>query len=1183
VPAAYTTMVLVNDTSRYSNPSQQTVTLGAATGGNDCEPGVGFADEPERLSPVDAADLQLRSRNGERDAHGGVIRRLPTGSINARAGKQEAPLHEQPDSMTRVTRGVVGWLAWASAALLLGGCGWGARNDEPEPAPPIPNVTGMEPRALYAMPGERIELEIRMTDADGKPFEPYAFEWWAQISRLEGGAGWSREDGRICDATPTVETPATGVRRLSFVAGQRGQCTLNIRGTTCGGLRDSPCIYTESAEFGPVFVNIMGGDTASVAPMQPSVTLVPGESRPVAAMPMRAPDRNGLVYPSGQPWTLTVPDPSVAIVDGSRRVKGVAPGSTVVEFRSGNALATIPLTVVEGAVSAPPDGRHRLEVIDFDGITDTGDIRGVPATLTVPIFPHKHRLALDPRGWPSGAFEVSAVGVRWHGMLHMEWSGSGFGIQQVGDYRDNYWQPQYAIDDEGTRFLALQTSVMQGLYMAVQKPGYEPGRWDFHPLPRRVDLNDGGSDAPLLQTDVQLEMDREKMSILKRPGSGAWLAYVVWLHDATDPLTPCIRLLRLATATPDAVEVQDIEELRFAEGAHGCDGTAVIKGYEVSNLLVMPPNPGQHLPRVLLLEQPLNVAYSYPRVYEATGGQWMRSDWPIDGLLEDGLSSTYRLPVEAAMPTPVPAGEASRLVWSMHFDESSDAFELASFGSPFDDGPYPVCFCDPGDPVELFAFYNDGSVWVGDGNLSPLLKFTRNGRLVRDRPELHAPLEGKTDEWVGMNRVWGWAADASRFFFLVNHSGSRLDLVTLTPPKMAHEGTADTEGARLGDLLTSQALALEPMELSDGTVMLQAGARFDIERRHELDSLSGLWRAAPPSAAGDGSTWTKVMQPQPLQVYESPRQFFAVDTQPGVIYGVVTKDFTALGELVESHDGGATWLNGRPLGGFVFKAVQVGKGLAFLTHQPVEGADGGRPTEVGTWFLPDMTAAQPAIVELGNRVPVPQNHYAEIQSRLNVLAASDGFIVIMALDGAAWRSGRLDLKRYDATGALVDSWVTDVREALELDVSTAVLLSGGAGSTPGLLMLRNEAKGPGLQYFAHSSFDLFRTESESTLPGHWEAPMKSVRLNDGSVALLGTWNVAPGLERAAWTVTGDGQSWSPLALLRPEGGFDQEIWGATATRDGRVLVILGDNQLMRAGGTGLDQVMDGIALRLSPP
>jgi len=56
-----------------------------------------------------------------------------------------------------------------------------------------------------------------------------------------------------------------------------------------------------------------------------------------------------------------------------------------------------------------------------------------------------------------------------------------------------------------------------------------------------------------------------------------------------------------------------------------------------------------------------------------------------------------------------------------------------------------------------------------------------------------------------------------------------------------------------------------------------------------------------------------------------------------------------------------------------------------------------------------------------------------------------------------------------------------------------------------------------------------------------------------------------------------------LALLRPEGGFDQEIWGATATRDGRVLVILGDNQLMRAGGTGLDQVMDGIALRLSPP
>lgn len=1072
-----------------------------------------------------------------------------------------------------------------SVVFVLGGCGlFGSpSNPEPEPAPPIPTVIGMEPRAIQALPGERVEIDVRMTDADGQPFEPYSFEWWSAIDRLEGGAGWSSENGLMCDAEPSVETLSPGVRRLSFVAGRRGQCTINVRIKTCGGLRDIPCINSESADFGPVFVNIMGGDTASVAPMQPSVTIVPGESRPVWAIPMLEPDKDGLRYPSGQSWTVSVSDSSVAVVDGTRRVKGVAPGSTEIEFRSGDAVATIPLTVVSGTVGAPPDGRMRMEVIDFDGITDTGDIRDVPATLTNPIFPHKHRMSLDSRGWPSAVFEVSAVGVHWHGVLQMEWTGSGFGIQQVGDPFENYWQPQYAVDKAGTRFVATQSSLMQGLHLAVQKPGYEPGRWDFYPLPRRIDIDGAADDDMLIQGDVQLDTDREGISILKRPDGGVWVAYVVWHHDRTDPETPCVRLLRLATATADGVQVRDVEELRFSEGVNGCEAAAKKQAREVANLLLMPPAPGRNLPDILLLEQELNVKFSYPRLYRADGGQWNRTDWPIDGLLEDNLSSMYRLPVEAAVPAPVPQDEAARLVWSMNFDTFSDELELAYFGSPFDDGPYPVCFCDPGDPVELFALQNDGSVWVGDGNLSPLLKFTRNGRLVRDYPELQIPAAGETDEWVGMNNVWGWAADDSRFFFMVNHSGCRLDLVVITPPRMARDDAPDTEGARLGDLLTATELNLRPMELPDGSVMLQAGGRFDLARNHELDPLSGLWRAAPPAVSGGGAGWSKVMQPLPMQDYQSPEQFFALDSHPGVIFGIWTSRHTGIDELVESHDGGATWTNPRELGGFIFKAVQVGKGLAFITHQPVDGADGGRPTEVGTWFLQDMTVDEPIIVELGARVPVPSNQYSQIGSRLNILPLPDGFMVLMSLDGTAWRSGRLDIRKYDSTGTLVDSCVSDVRESLEMDLSTAEAFDVAGDSDTGVIMLRHEAKGAGAEYHAYYSFDLFRTEAESILPGFWEPPMKAVRMDDGSLAFLGTMNVAPDLERAAWTVTADGESWSDPSLLRPEGGFDQEIWGATATSDGKVLVILGDNQLWRAGGTGLNQVMDGIALRVPQP
>ncbi len=1074
------------------------------------------------------------------------------------------------------------WAVMATLLFCLSGCGWlfgGGENPEPEEAPPIPAVTGMEPRVIHARPGEKIEIEIHMADAAGEPFEPYSFEWWAAITRLEGGAGWSSEQGLMCDAEPTIETPSSGVRKLSFVAGQRGQCSINIRVKTCGGLPDVPCINTESAEFGPVFINIMGGETASIAPLQPSVSIVPGESRPVAAIPMRAPDINGFLYPSGESWTISVPDQSVAVVDGTRRVKGVAPGTTVVEFHSGGAVATVPLTVTGGTAGDPPDGRHRLETIDFDGITDTGDIRGVPVTLTYPTFSNRHRMTLDSRGWPAGVFEASAVGVKWHAVLQMEWTGSGFGVQQVGDARDNYWQPQHAIDDQGVRYVAVQSSVMQGLHMAVQKPGAEPGAWVFHQLPRRADLEDEGGEPLLLEHDVQLDFDREPMSILKRAGGGAWLAYVAWLHDAADPVTPCVRILRLATATADGVDVKDVEELRFAEGVNGCEGTAIQQGYEVANILLMPPDPGRGLPKILMLEQVMNAAYSYPRLYQAAGAQWNRTDWPIDGLIEDNLSTMYRLPVQAAVPTPVPDGEAARLVWSMHLDTDSDAFELAYFGSEFDDGPYPVCFCDPGDPVEMFALQGDGSVWVGDGNLSPLLKFTRNGRLVMDRPELMAPEDGMTDEGVAMNSVYGWAADQNRLYFLVNHSGCRLDLVTVTPPVMARDGATDTEGARLGDLYAADPLSIEPAVLPDGSIFAQAGARFDLANLHEIDSLSGLWRAGAPAWTG-GSTWTKVVTPDPMQAYESPRQFFQVAGDARV-FGIMRKMYTGEDVLVESTDGGATWTNGRALAGFVFKAVQVGAGLAFVTHQPVQGADGGRPTEVGTWYLPDITAAQPQPIEIASRVPVPSNHYGEISSRLNILSLPDGFVVIMALDDMAWRSGRLDIRRYNASGVLVDSWVTGAREELEMDVSTAVAAADG-GDYSGILLLRAEAEGPGLKYIASYSSDLFRTESEFTLPGHWEAPMKMIALNGGRVAALGTLNVAEDLERAAWMISVDGTSWPEPTLLRPRGGFDQEIWGAASIPDGGVVVILGDNQLMRAGGNGLNQVMDGVALRILP-
>lgn len=1073
------------------------------------------------------------------------------------------------------------YIAFGSVLFGLAGCGWlfGGDDDDLQPAPPLPEVSGMESRVIKVFPGDLVRIEVRMTDAQGQPFEPYSFVVGSQIHRQEGGGGWSEDGTLLCDSPTTIDAPSDGVRVISFTAGQRGQCIISGRVQTCGGRRDTPCVETLSKDLGPVFVEIRGGETDSIVPLQPSVTIVPGEIRPVSAIPMNAPDKDGLLYPSGQDWTVSVADPSVAVVVGPRSVKGVSVGATTLEFRSADAVATIPVTVVDGTVSAPPDGRHRLEVIDFDGVTDTGDIRDVPVTLTYPIYPNKHRMALDPKGWPSAVFEASAVQVQWHTVLHMEWTGSGFGIQQVGEFRESYWQPNYAVDDAGVRYMALQSGVLQGLHMAVQKPGDEPGVWKFTELGRRLDIRNESSDPLIWVNDRQLDMDRERMSIQARKGGGAWLAYVVWIHDASDPVTPCVRMLRLATATATGVEVQDVEEFRFTEGVSGCEATARINGFDVGELLLLPPDPGRNLPRILVLQRQLNQAWSYPWVYDAAGAQWQRSEWPMDSL-KTGLSNIYVNPVEAVVPTPTPDGESSRLVWSMNLDSDSDVFDLAHFGWGFGDGPHTVCFCDPGSPLEMFALQNDGNVWVGDGNLSPLIKFTSHGRIVMDWPELQAPIDGQTAEFAAMNYVYGWMADQSRMFFLASHSGYRLDLVTLTPPTMVRDGALDTEGARLGDIYTANPLSLQPYALSDGTVMMYGGARYDLINRHEVDSLSHVWRADPPSGLG-GVPWNAVMSAVPTKVFEAPSQFFQVEDRPGTLYGIMREENTPNDLLVESTDGGATWTNRRPLAAWVHGAVQVGKGLAFITHQPVDGADGGRPTEVGIWYLADMTVADPGPVELAERIPVPPSLYSDIGSRLKILPAGDGFMVVMALD-AAWRSGRLDIRLFDSVGALLDSNVTELREEMELDVSTAVL-AGGEDGEPDLVLLRWDGKSGGVEYTAYHSGDLFRTETSHKLPALWEPPMLTVRLEDGRIGCLGTRNVAAGMERAAWTVSADGATWTEPVLIRPEGGFDQEIWGVTSTPDGRVVVVMGDNQLMRAGGTGLNQIMDGLVLRIAPP
>jgi len=1071
-------------------------------------------------------------------------------------------------------------LAFSMVAFGLVGCGWLAGGDDdqvPDP-PPLPSVMGLESRVIDVIPGETVEIRVTMTDASGKPFEPDSFQVWGQIHRLDGGGGWSADGATLCDSPTVIDVPSEGQRLITFVAGQRGQCMIQARVKTCSGVRGSPCIRELSGEYGPVFVNVMGGDTDSIAPLQPSLTIVPGETRPVWAIPMMAPDKDGLRYPSGQPWKISVRDSAVAVVDGERRVKGVAPGTTFLDFQSQGVRTEIPVTVVQGSISAPPDGRHRLEVVDFDGTSDTGDIRGVPVHLRNPIFSHKHRLALDSRGWPSAVFEATAVAVQWNALLHMEWTGSGFGVQQIGGFRENLWQPQYAVDSNDVRYVVAQSSVMQGLHVAIQRPGEQPGTWSFMQIPRRHDMDAADADPLYWTGDHNLDMDRELMSILPRPGGGAWLAYLVWQHDATDPVTPCVRLLRLATMTPESVTVQEVEEFRFAEGVNGCEATAKINAFDVSNLLLLPPDPGWNVPKVLLTEKELNRSWSYPFVYQTSGGAWQRSEWPLESL-DDGLSDSYKYPFEVTVPRPTPAGAAASLIWSMNLDVESDGFDLAHFGWGFGDGPFSVCFCDPGDPVELFGLQIDGNVWVGDGNLSPLVKFSRNGRMSYDRPELLAPIDGQTDEFVGMNRVYGWVADESRMTFLTNHSGYRLDLVTITPPKVARDAAADIEGARLGDVTTAEPLSMQPVALADGTIMMDAGARYDELDKHSLDSLSALYMAEPPKGQG-GAVWTKAMTAQPQVVFEAPRQFFQVASRPGTVFGLMREANTGTDLLVESSDGGSNWTNRRQLAGYVFKAVQVGDGLAFVTHQPVQGADGGRPTEVGIWYLADMTVAEPQPVELAPRIPVPANLYSTIKSCLNILPMKDGFMVISSLDDA-WRSGELDIRRFDASGNLVDSNVTGVRQEMELDVSTAVL--AGSEQSPVLVMLRIDAKGPGIQYTAHYSSDLFRDEAQAILPSYWEPPMVPVRLDDGRVAFMGTMNAGADLERAAWTVSADGVSWSEPALIRPEGGYDQEIWGATATPDGRVVVIVGDNELMRAGGNGIKQTMNGVALRLAPP
>lgn len=418
------------------------------------------------------------------------------------------------------------------AALTLVACDslFGA---EPEPKPPRPTEAewprvDVAPNELrVARVGVPLTIEARVTDLEGEPMADYPWEW-----RYEAGQ----------DVEAQAESPEPGVERLTVTlhrASPRvGDAYVEETFTAIVRMCDESNVHDCVRRF-PVVVHAWGGPAAELRLSDESMTLVPGEARPVTAMAWAAGS-----HPSDDVVTFESDAPGVATVDGLGVVRGVAQGQARVIARAGGAEAEVLVTVEAGAPYVPafeeatlmPDLPERLV---FHLVEDMEEIAVMTARGPV--------LA----GWldPDGDVRIRPVAVI------REWTGTGWSTERVSEPFERPEEVRVALDGLGTLYV-LYRDALRGLPVVAWRATGEdatPGAWEravleIVPRPVAVELQ---SRQELWVLDRERADPRERLSVLGRPEGGAWVSYL-----EVSAQFPCYAAHFLGTVSPGPPDPQ---------------------------------------------------------------------------------------------------------------------------------------------------------------------------------------------------------------------------------------------------------------------------------------------------------------------------------------------------------------------------------------------------------------------------------------------------------------------------------------------------------------------------------------------------------------------------------------------------------------------------------------------------
>lgn len=600
-----------------------------------------------------------------------------------------------------------------------------------------------------------------------------------------------------------------------------------------------------------------------------------------------------------------------------------------------------------------------------------------------------------------------------------------------------------------------------------------------------------------------------------------WVGYRVWGANphGTYELDGCIWSLRLAQVSDAAVTAEDVEGIIWAYEACLGHGQAP----ELDDLFVVPPKTAGGTPR-LAVQRPWKMGEHYDHVVQFTrdAAGWSAptrvvppADPQLDNLSVYGVSNV-------SLVQPLPA---------------------------FGDAEWVKIGIYQGERTDMLGLRASGSKWTVRSNVRPLDHEGPYGIIGPDDPQpFLAPAEVATqDTWLSHWPVRGAAASAHRLDFVVETAQGTLAYATVEPPRLALHTDTEADGVRL----TTEAVT--PVGV-DPVAVLAGGARMVTLRRLDRPSW-GSW--APPS--------------EPLLSTVVLRSEQA--NKPYVVVPPPTPGTIVSGEWLDVG-GSVVGIAREPLGAMqVLKLSPTGDAFDVVASTPVQGYPVatqalGRavfvvvPPSVGTISLlasPDPLAGKPFINVLSGVSTAPLID-ADPANLALLARASTNEIYLLSRQVSA--PGHLRLHVFGADGALHETNDVMVPTVAGLRpyerIRTAGIDADGtiylfASASPGMKLLRSRDR-------------LKTLEIASEWTEQWYPPTAIVQLGDGRLAFAASRREGPDFWKVGVWTSLDGATWTGPKLARPDGGNGQRPAAITADPAGGALVLMHDNESMRAWG-----------------